>query len=82
MDSAPVPPEVLTNPLPVRFESIAMFCDVLTAMVFTVRVKPVLKVKGTSYVPESDGISAATNARNAGVAAPPLVGPANTVFAL
>jgi hypothetical protein len=34
------------------------------------------------YVPERSGISAATKARNVGVAAPQLPGPAKTVFAV
>ena len=29
IESPPVPPEVFTNPLPVRFESVEMFCVVL-----------------------------------------------------
>jgi hypothetical protein len=36
----------------------------------------------TRYVAEMSGMSAATNARKAGVATPPDVGPANTVFAV
>lgn len=30
IESAPVPPDVLTKPFEVRFESVAMFCDVFT----------------------------------------------------
>jgi hypothetical protein len=48
MLNAPVPPEVLTKPFPVRLVRVDMFCDVLTETVLTDLVSPVEKVSGTS----------------------------------
>ena len=48
-DKAPVPPDVVTIPFEVKFESVAMFCYVFTVIVFVVRVRPVENVNGTSY---------------------------------
>src|SRR5579863_6705897 len=45
MESAPPPPLVLTNPLPVRLESVVMFWEVLTVTVPEVLVKPVENVR-------------------------------------
>jgi hypothetical protein len=47
-DKAPVPPEVVTIPFEVKFESVEIFCEVLTVIVFTERVSPVENVSGTS----------------------------------
>jgi hypothetical protein len=49
INKAPVPPLVLTKPLVVRFESVEIFCEVLTVTVFVERVSPVENVSGTSY---------------------------------
>ena len=48
IESAPVPPDVLTNPLDVKFDRVAMFWLVLTVTVLVVRVRPVENVRGTS----------------------------------
>ncbi len=44
----PAPPLVFTNPFVVRFESVAMFCEVFTVTVLTVRVSPVENVRADS----------------------------------
>jgi predicted transcriptional regulator len=41
MESAPVPPEVLTRPLLVKFERVLMFCEVLTLKEPLVYVRPI-----------------------------------------
>ena len=43
-DNAPVPPDVETTPFDVKFESVDIFCDVLTVTVPDVLVKPVENV--------------------------------------
>ena len=48
IESVPSPPDVLTKPFPVKLESFAMFCVVLTVIVLVVRVSPVENVNGTS----------------------------------
>lgn len=47
-ESAPVPPEVVTKPFVVRFESVEIFCEALTVIVLVERVNPVENVSGTS----------------------------------
>ena len=44
-----MPPEVLTKPFVVRFDRVAMFCEVLTVIVFTERVSPVENVRAVSF---------------------------------
>jgi hypothetical protein len=46
--NVPAPPEVVTRPLLVKLLSVAIFCEVLTVIVFVERVRPVLKVSGLS----------------------------------
>lgn len=45
----PLAPLVVTIPLLVKFDNVAIFCDVLTVTVLVDFVKPVLKVNGTWY---------------------------------
>ena len=47
--NVPLLPLVLMKPLPVRFDSVAMFWLVLTVIVFVDRVKPVEKVSAFSF---------------------------------
>ena len=72
IDKLPVPPVVVTIPLLVKLERVAIFCEVFTVIELLVLVKPVEKVKADCFALKIE--------KSAALKAPLLVADAVGIF--